>query len=87
MNRTTSLATAVTLATLAGAASAQQAADINSVPTLTAHVTQVAHATEVPVEKEAAKIEGHQQRVCQDVLVDRHWTYADSQACAAITSA
>ena len=35
----------------------------------------------------AAKIEGHQQRVHQDVLVDDHRLYADSQACAATTSA
>lgn len=57
MNR--SLATALTLATLAGAATAQQAADINSEPTSAAHVTQAAHVTEIPVEKDALKVDGH----------------------------
>ena len=59
MNRPTLLAATITLVTLAGHASAQQAADFNSEPTPAGHVTPVAHVTEVPIEKDAPKIEGH----------------------------
>ena len=60
MNRPTLLAATVTLLALAGNASAQQAAETNTQPTTAAgHVTQVSHVTEVPVEKEAPKVEGH----------------------------
>jgi hypothetical protein len=47
MNRPILLAATITLVTLAGHASAQQ------------NVTPVAHVTEVPIEKDAPKIEGH----------------------------
>jgi len=59
MNRPTLLAATITLVTLAGNASAQQAASTNSEPTPGGRVTPVAHVTEVPVEKEAPKMEGH----------------------------
>ena len=59
MNRPTLLAATITLVTLAGNASAQQAGGINSEPTPAGRVTPVAHVTEVPVEKEAPKVEGH----------------------------
>jgi hypothetical protein len=59
MNRPTLLAVTVTLVTLAGHASAQQAASINSAPTSDVRVTPVSRVTEVPVEKDAPKIEGH----------------------------
>ena len=64
MNRPTLLAATIipvtlTLVTLAGQASAQQAASINSEPTPAVHVTPVSHVTEVPVEKDAPKVEGH----------------------------
>jgi hypothetical protein len=59
MNRPTLLAATITLVTLAGQASAQQAASINSEPTPLGHVTPVARVTEVPVEKDAPKVEGH----------------------------
>jgi hypothetical protein len=60
MNRPTLLAAAITLVTWAGHASAQQAASFNSEPTTPAgNVTPVAHVTEVPIEKDAPKIEGH----------------------------
>lgn len=55
MNRPTLLAATVTLVSLAGQAPAEPAAN-SSQPT---HVTQVAHLTEVPVEKDAPKVEGH----------------------------
>jgi hypothetical protein len=45
--------------TLAGQASAQQAASTNSEPTPAGRVTPVSHVTEVPVEKDAPKVEGH----------------------------
>ena len=38
-------------------------------------------------DERAAKIEGHQQRVYQDMPVYGHRAYVDSQACAATTSA
>lgn len=53
MNRPTLLAATFTLVSLAGQAPAEPAA------TQPTHVTQVAHLTEVPVEKDAAKVEGH----------------------------
>lgn len=60
MNRPTLLAAAITLVTWGGHASAQQAASFNSEPTTPAgNVTPVAHVTEVPIEKDAPKIEGH----------------------------
>lgn len=59
MNRPTLMAAVITLVTLAGQASAQQATSINSAPTAAAHATPVAHVTEVPIEKDAPKIEGH----------------------------
>ena len=64
MNRPTLLAATIipvtlALATLAGQASAQQAASTNSEPTPAGHVTPVSHVTEVPVEKDAPKVEGH----------------------------
>ena len=59
MNRPTLLAATITIVTLAGHASAQQAASINSEPTPAGHVTPVAHVTEVPIEKDAPKMEGH----------------------------
>jgi hypothetical protein len=59
MNRSTLMAATVTLVTLAGSASAQQAQSTNSEPTPAAHVTPVARVTEIPVEKEAPKVEGH----------------------------
>jgi hypothetical protein len=64
MNRPTLLAATiipVTLAivTLAGNASAQQAASTLSEPTPAGHVTPVSHVTEVPIEKDAPKLEGH----------------------------
>ena len=64
MNRPTLLAATIIpvtlgLVTLAGQASAQQTPSINSEPTPGAHVTPVARVTEVPVEKDAPKVEGH----------------------------
>jgi hypothetical protein len=59
MNRPTLLAATITIVTLAGHASAQQTASINSEPTPAGHVTPVAHVTEVPIEKDAPKMEGH----------------------------
>jgi hypothetical protein len=64
MNRPTLLAATIipvtlALVTLAGQASAQQAASTNSEPTPAGHVTPVSHVTEVPVEKDAPKVEGH----------------------------
>lgn len=64
MNRPTLLAATIipvtlALVTLAGQASAQQAANTNSEPTPAARVTPVSHVTEVPVEKDAPKVEGH----------------------------
>jgi hypothetical protein len=64
MNRPTLLAATIipvtlALVTLAGQASAQQAASTNSEPTPAGHVTPVSHVTEVPVEKDAPKMEGH----------------------------
>jgi hypothetical protein len=59
MNRPTLLAATITLVTLAGQAPAQQAALINSEPTTGGRATPVAHLTEVPVEKDAPKVEGH----------------------------
>jgi hypothetical protein len=59
MNRPTLLATVLTLATLSDYASAQQDTDTNSEPTSAARVTHVSHVTEVAVEKDAPKIEGH----------------------------
>jgi hypothetical protein len=64
MNRPTLLAATIipvtlALVTLAGQAAAQQAASTNSEPTPAGHVTPVSHVTEVPVEKDAPKMEGH----------------------------
>ena len=59
MNRPTLLAATITLVTLAGTAAAQQAPRTNSEPTPGGRVTPVSHVTEVPVEKEAPKVEGH----------------------------
>ena len=59
MYRPTFLAAAVTFVTLAGPASAEQALNTNSEPTPAGHVTPVARVTEVPVEKDAPKVEGH----------------------------
>jgi hypothetical protein len=64
MNRPTLMAATIipatlALVTLAGQASAQQAASTNSEPTPVGRVTPVAHVTEVPVEKDAPKVEGH----------------------------
>ncbi|MFL6600605.1 MAG: hypothetical protein ACJ8R9_04680 [Steroidobacteraceae bacterium] len=59
MNRLTLLAATITFVTLAGQAPAQQVAGSNSDATPGGRVTPVAHVTEVPVEKEAPKVEGH----------------------------
>ena len=59
MNRPILLATALSLTTLTGYAAAEETASTGSEPTSTPHVTQVAHVTEIPVEKEAPKVEGH----------------------------
>ena len=59
MNRPILLATALSLTTLTGYAAAEETASTGSEPTSTPRVTQVAHVTEVPVEKEAPKVEGH----------------------------
>jgi hypothetical protein len=59
MNRPILLATALSLATLTGYAAAQDSTDTNSAPPPAPRVTQIAHVTEVPVEKEAPKVEGH----------------------------
>jgi hypothetical protein len=58
MHRPSLLAAALTLATLTDYASAQQAA-ITDPQSTTARATHVARVTEVPVEKEAPKVEGH----------------------------
>ena len=59
MNRPTLMAATVTLVTLAGYASAQEMPNINPGATAAGRVTQVAHVNEVPVEKDAPKVEGH----------------------------
>jgi hypothetical protein len=59
MNRPLLVATALTLTTLSGYTAAQEPANANSESTSTPRVTHVAHVTEVPVEKEAPKVEGH----------------------------
>jgi hypothetical protein len=59
MHRPSLLAAALTLATLTDYASAQQAATTDPESTTTARATHVSHVTEVPVEKEAPKVEGH----------------------------
>jgi hypothetical protein len=59
MNRPTLVAATITLVMLAGQTSAEEAVNINSQPTPAGRVTQVAHVAEVPVEKDAPKIEGH----------------------------
>jgi hypothetical protein len=59
MHRPSLLAAALTLATLTDYASAQQAAITDPESTTTARSTHVSHVTEVPVEKEAPKVEGH----------------------------
>jgi len=58
MNRPILLATALSLTTLTGYAAAQEPVTTNSEPTATPRATPV-HVTEVPVEKEAPKVEGH----------------------------
>lgn len=58
MNRPTLVVAAITLVTLTGAASAEPAASVSSEPTPAAHVTPVSHV-EVPIEKDAPKVEGH----------------------------
>ena len=59
MNRPILLATALSLTALTGYAAAQETASTGSEPTSATRVTQVAHVTEIPVEKEAPKVEGH----------------------------
>jgi hypothetical protein len=59
MNRPILLATALSLTALTGYAAAQDPATTNSEPTATPRATPVSHVTEVPVEKEAPKVEGH----------------------------
>jgi hypothetical protein len=59
MNRPILLATALSLTTLTGYAAAQEPVTTHSDPTATPRATPVAHVTEVPVEKEAPKVEGH----------------------------
>ena len=59
MNRPILMATALTLTTLSGYTAAQESANTNSDPTSTPRVTHVAHVTEVPIEKEAPKVDGH----------------------------
>lgn len=59
MKRPIVMATALSLTTLSGYAAAQEAANTNSESTSAPRATQVAHVTEVPIEKEAPKIEGH----------------------------
>ena len=59
MNRPILLATALSLTTLTGYAADKETASTGSEPTSTPRVTQVAHVTEVPVEKEAPKVDGH----------------------------
>ncbi len=59
MNRPILMATALSLTTLTGYAAAQEPANINSEPTDGPRATLVAHVAEVPVEKEAPKIDGH----------------------------
>jgi hypothetical protein len=59
MNRPFLLATALTLATLADFASAEPAPGTSSEPTTAPRASQVAHVTEIPVEKDAPKMDGH----------------------------
>src|ERR1700722_20818627 len=59
MNRAMLMATAPSLTTLTGYAAHKETASTGSEPTSTPRVTQVAHVTEVPVEKEAPKVDGH----------------------------
>jgi len=59
MNRPILLATALSLTALTGYAAAQETASTGSEPTSATRVTQVAQVTEIPVEKEAPKVEGH----------------------------
>jgi hypothetical protein len=56
MNRPILLATALSVTTLTGYAAAQEPVTPNSA---SPRATPVAHVTEVPVEKEAPKVEGH----------------------------
>jgi hypothetical protein len=65
MNRPILMAASVTFVTLAGYASADEAVNTNSKATPAVHVTQVSSQVsqvshvEVPVEKEAPKVDGH----------------------------
>jgi hypothetical protein len=59
MNRPILLATALSLTTLTGYAAAQEPVTTHPERTATPRATPVAHVTEVPVEKEAPKVEGH----------------------------
>jgi hypothetical protein len=59
MNRPILVATALTLTTLSGYTAAQESANTNSEPTSTPRVTHVARVAEVPIEKEAPKVDGH----------------------------
>ena len=58
MHRPSLVAAALTLGALTTYASAQEPASIDPAST-TARPTHVAHVTEVPVEKDAPKVEGH----------------------------
>jgi hypothetical protein len=59
MNRPILLATALSLTTLSGYAAAEEPANTNSEPTSSPRAAHIAQFTEVPVEKEAPKIDGH----------------------------
>jgi hypothetical protein len=60
MNRPILLATALSLTTLSGYAAAEEPANTNSETTTSSpRATHIAQFTEVPVEKEAPKIDGH----------------------------
>jgi hypothetical protein len=59
MNRPLLLATALSLTTLTGYAAAQESVNTDAEPTSTPRATHIAHVTEVPVEKDAPKVDGH----------------------------
>ncbi len=59
MKRPILMATALSLTTLSGYAAAQEAANTDSESTSAPRATHVAHINEVPIEKDAPKVEGH----------------------------
>lgn len=59
MNRPILLATALSLTTLSGYVAAEEAVNATPEPTSAPRATHIAHVTEVPIEKEAPKVDGH----------------------------